>query len=357
MTFVTYCHRNGTDTIAASSSSLDFSAYPMPHQGFVLAASAGITAAIQLSGFIAAYVLQTEVFYDVMGGLNYIALAAFSVLYPDGTASDHVRSTSATILFVLSRGWLLLFLGWRAHERGGDARFDGVIEKAGLFLVYWTVQAFWVYLVSLPVIFINGSSARPGDFTALDIIAQAGWALGIFMEVLADIQKAIWVKRGRAGHFCSVGIWRYSRHPNYFGELLQWWSAWILAFSSSEAAGANSGLSDPLWWLCVLSPLFTTNILLNQRGTGLVDAEGMGLKRYYDKCPTEYAEYRKNTSILVPMVGYGCIPLWLKRTLFLDFKRYEYGQGSQVSKEGSQSEGQSYCDQCPSASIYANAPL
>lgn len=305
----------------------------MSHQGFVLGASAGITACMQFSGFIAAYALQTEVFYDVMGGLNYLALAIFSALFPDGLSGDHIRGTSATILFSLSRGWLLLFLGWRAHERGGDARFDGVVDKAGMFLVFWTVQAVWVYLVSLPVIFINGSSARQDSFTALDIIAQTGWAVGIFVEVLADVQKAVWVKRGRKGNFCSVGIWKYTRHPNYFGELLQWWCAWLFAFSSSEAAGTGGGWSDPLWWFCILSPLFTSHILMNQKGTGLIDAEGMGLKRYYDKCPSEYDEYRKNTSILVPLIGYGSIPLWLKRTVFLDFKRYEYRKGDEVGGE------------------------
>lgn len=303
-----------------------------------MAASAGITACTQLTGYVASYALQTEVFYDVMGGLNFLGLAAFSALYPDGASGDHVRGTSATILFALSRGWLLLFLGWRAHQRGGDARFDGVVDKAGLFLVYWTVQAFWVYLISLPALFINGSSARPGEFTVLDIIAQMGWALGIFLEILADVQKSVWVKRGRKGNFCTVGIWKYSRHPNYFGELLQWWCAWLFAFSSSELSGTGGGLSDPLWWMCILSPCFTTHILLNVSGTGLVDAEGRGLKRYYDKCPEEYAEYRKNTSILIPMVGYGCIPLWLKRTFFLDFKRYEYRPSTSIQHDEGKSQ-------------------
>jgi len=327
-----------------------FLLFVMSGQGITLALSAGITAVVQFLAFVVSYALQTETFYDVMGGLNYLFLAAFTVLYipsgridtnkngvdeEGGSPDVRVRTIGASVLFVASRGWLLLFLGWRAWERRGDSRFDGVVEKAGTFFLYWTVQAFWVFLVSMPVIFINSSSAHAGGFTALDVVTMVGWALGILIEIAADTQKAVWVKRGRKGHFCSVGIWNYSRHPNYFGELLQWWCAWLLALSSSE----RGGVSDPLWWACILSPLFTTQLLLNQPGTGLVDAEGKGLKRYYDKCPTEYEEYRKSTSILMPMIGYKYVPLWLKRSIFLDFERYEY-RPNRGNSDGSSQDGE-----------------
>jgi len=58
--------------------------------------------------------------------------------------------------------------------------------------------------------------------------------------------------------------------------------------------------------------------------TGIMNAEGKNLKRYYDKCPERYAKYRKNTSILIPFIGYGFVPQFLKRTIFFDFKKYEY---------------------------------
>ncbi|CAE7636746.1 unnamed protein product [Symbiodinium microadriaticum] len=121
-------------------------------------------------------------------------------------------------------------------------------------------------------------------------------------------------------------------HPNYFGEIFQWWCAFALAYNSSEAA---SGYMDPLWWACILSPLFTMHILLNIGATGISNAEGKNLKRYYEKCPEEYAEYRKNTSILIPMVGYRHIPLSVKRALLFEFERYEYrpGGGSEVKKD------------------------
>ena len=137
-------------------------------------------------------------------------------------------------------------------------------------------------------------------------------------EIVADVQKSLWVKAGRAGHFCQVGVWKYSRHPNYFGEIMQWWFVW--GFSYNSGAGAR----DVQWWVGILSPLITMQILLFTGGTGVANANGKGLKRYYDKCPEEYTEYRNSTSILIPMIGYKHVPSFMKRTIFLDFKRYEY---------------------------------
>ncbi len=94
--------------------------------------------------------------------------------------------------------------------------------------------------------------------------------------------------------------------------MLQWWAAWGLAF------GSGSGWDDVQWWVSILSPIFTMNILLNTAGTGVPQANGKNLKRYYDKCPEEYAKYREETSILIPMIGYKYVPIFLKRTIFLD---------------------------------------
>ena len=98
-----------------------------------------ITSCIQLCGWTVAYLLQTEKFYDILGGLNFLAVAAFSAASTEGWEGDP-RKVAATVIFTCSRSWLLLFLAWRAHERGGDARFDGVKEKPGLFLVFWFMQ-------------------------------------------------------------------------------------------------------------------------------------------------------------------------------------------------------------------------
>jgi steroid 5-alpha reductase family enzyme len=177
----------------------------------ILGISAGITAGIQFLGFLVAYALQTEKFYDVLGGINFLILGIYSAIdgqFGDGMVggawSDHARKIAATVLFSVSRSWLLLFLAWRAHERGGDARFDEVKDKFGMFLVYWTAQGFWVFCISLPIIFINSSDKSFEDgLTILDYVCIAAFAFAIIVEITADVSKAIWVKAGRKGGFCN----------------------------------------------------------------------------------------------------------------------------------------------------------
>jgi len=292
----------------------------MQQQELILAISAAITATIQLGGFAVAYALTTEVFFDILGGLNFLALGIYSAIDGQSTGYTWVedpRKISCTVIFTCSRLWLLLFLAWRAHERGGDSRFDDVKGNFSVFLGYWIFQAVWVFCISLPVIFVNASDL-PTKFSIFDYIAIVAFGLGVILEISADIQKSVWVNAGRKGNFCQVGVWQYSRHPNYFGEILQWWSCWGFSY------GSGSGAGDLQWWIGILSPLLTMQILLFTGGTGVANANGKGLKRYYDKFPVEYTEYRKSTSILIPMVGYKYVPMILKRTIFLDLKWYEY---------------------------------
>jgi len=286
----------------------------------ILGIATVITSGIQLLGFSVAFILQTETFYDILGGINFLVLGIYSAIdgQQDGVTwtEDH-RKVACTIVFTFSRLWLLLFLAWRAHERGGDSRFDDIKGNFVIFLVCWIFQGLWVFAISLPVVFVN-SSDTSSQFSNFDFVAISGFALGVFLEIVADVQKSVWVKAGRVGNFCQVGIWKYSRHPNYFGEMLQWWSAWAFSY------GSGSGVGDIQWWVGILSPLFTMQILLFTNNTGVANANGKNLKRYYDKCPEEYAEYRQSTSILIPMIGYKYVPLFLKRTIFLDLKMYEY---------------------------------
>lgn len=302
------------------------------------------TLGLQLVGWLVAYALGTETFYDVLGGLNYVWLA-YSGRRPPPTSSTSRRLTVLTVLFLMSRGWLLLFLAWRAHSRKGDTRFDGVKDRFLVFGVYWTVQAFWVYLISMPLLVVqameNDEEASSSSLTILDMMGLVGMAIGIAMEIWADVSKAIWVEKGRPGGFCTVGLWKYSRHPNYAGEMLQWWCAWLVAYGSVVTATTSmtndTGLLDSpwFWWgLSSLSPLFTMHILLNVPGTGVAHAEGKNLKRYYESEHGEaYEAYRKSTSPVVPLVGYERLPLWFQRTFLFEWTLYEYRPNNSKKKE------------------------
>lgn len=267
----------------------------------LFATCAGLTFAIQFCGFLVAYRLQTETFYDVLGGVNFLLLGILTL------QSSNLKSLVSTALFTISRFWLLLFLAWRAHQRKGDSRFDGVKEDAGMFLLYWMVQATWVSLVSLPIMSIN--SSKDSSVSTQDVFWMTCAAFGILVEVLSDIQKAQWVQKGRPDGFCSVGLWRFSRHPNYFGEIWQWCCFFVLAPDN----------------IVILSPLFTMWILFFAGGTGLSNAEGNNLARYYNgNYAQAFAKYRANTSILIPMLGYSYVPSWIRQYLLFEWKKFEY---------------------------------
>ena len=194
----------------------------MGSQSLVYGTAVATTFGIQTIGFVAAYLLKTETCYDIVGSTNYILLALLSAII--GTTGDGAlpwvddpRKILTTVLFACSRGWLLLFLAWRAHERKGDSRFDEVLGKNGNapqplnFFVYWMVQGIWVMLVSMPMLFVNSSNLRKQGLSVYDIACTVFFGSGLLIEVVADFQKAKWVKRGRQGFFCDVGLWKYSR--------------------------------------------------------------------------------------------------------------------------------------------------
>jgi hypothetical protein len=93
-------------------------------QFLTFAVCTGVTLSIQCLGFAHAFAFQTEKFYDIMGGVNFFAVALCSVML--GSGLDDPRKIINTSILLVSRGWLLGFLAWRAHERGGDSRFDEV---------------------------------------------------------------------------------------------------------------------------------------------------------------------------------------------------------------------------------------
>ena len=129
----------------------------------ILGISAAITTIIQLSGFIIAYILQTETFYDILGGINFLIIGIYSFIDGTNYTNDNTITTTTTarkicitILFLISRCWLLIFLTWRAHERKGDGRFDDIKRNFWSFGIAWLFQGLWVFGISLPIIFVNG---------------------------------------------------------------------------------------------------------------------------------------------------------------------------------------------------------
>jgi steroid 5-alpha reductase family enzyme len=291
-----------------------------------------ISVVFQFACFLVAFKLQTEHFYDLMGGVNSLILVAWSLLYKNGNKDFSGASSSRlwafSILFAISRFWLLAFLWWRAGARGGDSRFETIKKDFFQFLACWMLQATWVFCIAMPMLFVNGFPGPSGLHTGLDYFCVFCFPLALLTQITADIQKAHWVAAGREGGFCTVGLWKYSRHPNYFGEILMWWCGWgftvALWYDSSSSRLIIQGI------LGVLSPLVTTILLLFV--SGMPTAEGQNLKRYMRH--DGYKEYRESTSILVPLIGYGAIPTCLKSTFLCEWDMYRYKEPTEADEPG-----------------------
>ena len=203
-------------------------------------------------------------------------------------------------LVMLTRLYLGFFLLFRVCSRKKDARFDEVRDNCLKFLVFWIFQMFWVFLCMMPVLYINsrGQMEDRAPLTAFDYIGWSVFGLGIVIQITADYQKYFFKKNpDNRGKFMNTGIWAYSRHPNYFGEILIWWGAFLCVLPTIPFASGTPGQIAA--GLCtVLSPLFTMLIMLF--GSGVPTGEGKNLERYYKGGNGDaWEEYAKQVCLLL----------------------------------------------------------
>ncbi|KAL0953462.1 hypothetical protein HGRIS_004694 [Hohenbuehelia grisea] len=208
-------------------------------------------------------------------------------------------------------------------------------------------QIVWVWTVSLPLTILNSPAisdvndggSDPSFGTSRDIAGVVIWAIGLLVEAAADIQKyrAKASKSQPKNKPVTAGLWKWSRHPPYFGEMLCWWGIWILCLSPTTN-GQLSSARRAAQYGAVVSPAFT--VLLLMFASGVPTAEKPQAKRFYllangpdaDSANANawrhYKEYRHQTSILIPIPPaiYKRLPLWLKRTILLDFPMYQFDE-------------------------------
>ena len=177
----------------------------------------GLAFLIQWVAFIPAYLLQTEAFFDLIGSITYLTLIAVSLLLNPLVDDRSLLLGGLVAIWSIRLGY---FLFMRIRAAGEDRRFREIKPSLSRFLLTWTVQGLWVTFSLAAALAAITSSAR----IELDIYAQLGflvWLLGFGIEVIADRQKSKFrAAPQNAGKFINTGLWAYSRHPNYFGEIV-----------------------------------------------------------------------------------------------------------------------------------------
>jgi steroid 5-alpha reductase family enzyme len=235
---------------------------------------------IQWLAFGPAYLRQTEHYFDLTGSVTYVAAALFG-LWVGGDA----RSMLLALLVCVWAVRLGSFLFSRVRETGGDGRFDRIKRDFGQFLMTWTLQGLWVFVTLAPALAaMTSTSSRPlGVFALLGTLV---WLLGFTIEVVADAQKRRFRRQPEnRERFISSGLWAYSQHPNYFGEIVLWCGIALIAVP------VLSGWQ----WLTMISPLFVYVLLTRISGIRMLDARA---KRRWGN-DAEYTDYRRRTSRLV----------------------------------------------------------
>ncbi|MDJ0698713.1 MAG: DUF1295 domain-containing protein [Woeseiaceae bacterium] len=233
--------------------------------------------------FIPSSLAQTEHYYDLTGGLTYITTVIVAVVL-SGTTDPRALLVAAMVLFWSLR--LATFLFRRISSAGGDDRFDTIKNRPVRFFMAWTLQGLWVLLTAAAAFaVITGGESKP--LGAVGIAGIVVWFAGISIEIASDRQKSNFRSDpANAGKFISTGLWAWSRHPNYFGEIVLWTGIAIIALPVLQG-----------WqWATLISPVFVAFLLIKVSGIPLLEAKADARWGGQD----DYESYKRNTPILVP---------------------------------------------------------
>ena len=238
--------------------------------------------AIQWLAFIPAFLRQTEHFFDLTGSLTYISLALFGVFI-----SGAPRSFLLGLLVLIWAARLGTFLFSRVREDGSDRRFNSIKPDFAQFLMTWTLQGLWVFLTLSPALAAMTSQVQP-PLGALAVLGTVLWIAGFVIEVVADRQKRRFRSNPENRHrYIDTGLWAWSQHPNYFGEILLWTGIAVIALPVLQGTQL----------VTLVSPIFVYLLLTKISGIRMLDARA---RRQWGEDPA-YQAYRRRTSKLLPL--------------------------------------------------------
>lgn len=247
-----------------------------------MAASAVLLGALMGGTWLVSLWLRDASIADIVWGLGFLAVAWMSLaLAASASPRGWLLATLTTVWGLRLAGYLLR----RKWGKGEDPRYAALRQRTGaafgrksLWLVFG-LQGLLIWIVSLPV---QRAIPRGGALGVLDAAGVLVWLAGFFFESVGDWQLARFKARPEhAGRVCDRGLWRYTRHPNYFGDFLVWWGLWLIAF----AGGAG------LW--TVISPLLMSWLLIRVSGVALLEAS-------LSQRSEEYRRYMRRTSAFFP---------------------------------------------------------
>jgi steroid 5-alpha reductase family enzyme len=247
----------------------------------VLLLNLGLIAGIMLVLWFVSLALKNASIVDIFWGVGFVIIGWVSYL---AVGSMSPRSLLISVLTSLWGLRLAMYLAWRNAGKGEDHRYRALRERGGsrfplvsLFTVFW-LQGVIMWLVSFPIQTAHFGAA---PLAWIDAIGASVWVAGWLFESVGDAQLARFkTQSGTAGQVMDRGLWRYTRHPNYFGDFLVWWGLYLIAASGGA------------WWT-LFSPILMTTLLMRVSGVTL-------LERSLTTNRPGYKDYVARTSAFFP---------------------------------------------------------
>jgi steroid 5-alpha reductase family enzyme len=226
----------------------------------LLTISAWSIAILMLATWVVSVLINDASIVDIVWGLGFVVAAWVAFLVNSVEMTD--RTLLVLIMVTLWGLRLTGYLAWRNLGKGEDRRYQQMRRKrpdsfwlTSLFTVF-LVQALVMWVVAVPPVVTLGSAAA---LFWLDYVGAALWLLGMVFETVSDLQLARFMRRPESkGQVLDRGLWRYSRHPNYFGDFCVWWGIYLVAVAAGN------------WWT-LFAPMLMSVLLIRFSGVGLLE--------------------------------------------------------------------------------------
>lgn len=251
--------------------------------GDILISSAILIAATMLFIWLLSLLTGKMSIVDGFWGLGFVAVTIYQLL-----CNSDIQPRQFLVAYLVTFWGLRLatHIFYRNHGKPEDPRYAAWRKDWGKNT--WWISLFKVFLLQGVLMFIISLSlmmimVNSGDFLhPLDWLGVLVWLIGFMFESAADYQLLKFKSDpANKGKILSTGVWKYSRHPNYFGETCIWWGIFIISICSGH------------WYISILSPLLITFLLLKVSGVTLTE------KRYDGN--DKYADYKRRTSSFIPL--------------------------------------------------------
>ncbi len=233
--------------------------------------------------WVMSLVLKNSSIVDIFWGTGFVIINLAAYLYSQQSTSQAL----ATIIVTLWGLRLSIHIFLRNHGKPEDFRYAQWRKEQGS--QWWWISFFKVFLlqgilmliIAFPLLAVQ-TVANISSLVVINVIGFAVWAIGFFFEAVSDYQLARFKSDSQhQGKLLTSGLWRYSRHPNYFGDTMQWWGFYLLA--------AGSG-----YWWTIFSPVIMTLLLLRVSGVTLLEKTM--------KTRPGYEEYIRTTNAFIPWI-------------------------------------------------------